>query len=224
MIRRLVWIVVAASQLAALPLSVDPPTAEVGIPLTVSISLPDATTELIGFPDLGSFALLAPPERSGNNITLHLLPLRPGIQSIPALPFRTGQHRVTTDAVTLSVAAPPVPDRPHPLRPLPEPAREQQKRSNNLLFSITAGFAALGLVLTLFLRRRRAQIAQPAPDLDEQFAQLAAAVSLIQDIDNPEWHRFCRQLERSRFAPLSRNQNQLQELTGEFVRLREETS
>ena len=224
MIRRLLLILIAATQIAALPLSVDPPTAEVGIPLTISISLPDATTELVGYPDLGSFALLTPPERSGNSFTFRLLPLRPGSQSIPALSFRTGQHRDATAATVLTVAAPPAPDVPHPLLPLPASVRQLQRHSNRLLISITAGFAFLGLVLTVFLHRRRARITQPTPDLDEQFAQLATAVSRVQDIDNPEWQHFCRQLERIRFAPLPRNQEQLQELTGEFVRLRGETS
>ncbi len=224
MIRRLLLLVVAVTQIAALPLSVDPPTAEVGIPLTVSITLPDATTELVGFPDLGPFALLAPPERSGNKFTFHLLPLRPDSQSIPALPFRIGQRLVTTDAVSLSVAAPPVPDSPHPLRPLPDPARERQERSSHILISIAAGFAILGLTVIIFRRRRQSQVAQPAPDLDEQYAQLAAVVSRVPATDRPEWQQFCRQLERVRFAPLPRSQEKLQELIREFIRLQEETA
>ena len=221
MIRRLLLTVVAVTQIAALPLSVDPPTAEVGIPLTVSITLPDTPTELIGFPDLGSFVLLAPPERNGNNFTFRLLPLRPGNQSIPALPFRTGQRQLTTATISLSVAAPPVPDNPHPLRPLPEPTRQRQDRSSSILISIAGGFAVLGLTIVIFRRRRHAPVARPAPDLDDQFAQLAATVNQVPNIDRPEWQRFCQKLERVRFSPLPRNLEQLQELNAEFIRLQE---
>lgn len=219
--RRLLLILIATTQIAALPLAIDPPTVEIGTLVTLSISLPSESTTLVGLPDLGSFALLEPPVRSGNILTLKLLPLRPGELTIPPFPFQTGQRLESTNAIRLSVEAPFVPESAHPLRPLPE----ETYQDNSLWKMITsiAGFATLALLIAASLRYRRPKTIDPVCDLNDRFAVLARAVQQVRDHDDPEWDRLCRRIDRSRFAPLPRSDEELQELTSEFARLKGET-
>lgn len=221
---RLLFILIAVTQLAALPISVNPPEVEFGKPVTIRVTLPEKSSDLVGFPELEPFALLTPPEKLDNEFIFRLLPLRPGRQTIPALTFRTGQRLERTEPVTLTIAAPQIPKAPHPLRSFPVPEHERIENPNRIWLGVAAGFAILGLILVGFLRLRRSQIAQPENDLDEQFAQLAAEARLIQDLGKPGWQQFLRQLEKIRFAPLSRSKEQLQVLTAEFVKLRGEQS
>lgn len=224
MSRRLLLMLIAATQLAALPVSVDPPEVEFGRPVTITVTLPETSTELVGFPEIEPFALLTQPERFNNELTFRLLALRPGKQTIPSFAFRTDQNLERTEPVTLTIAVPQTPEEPHPLRSFPYPEREGIEKPSKILPVLAAGIAVLVLILTVLLKRRRSHITQPAPDLDEQFTQLAAAVRLVQDLEEPEWQQFSRQLEKVRFAPLLRNEEQLRELTTEFVRLRGEQS
>ncbi len=145
MIRRLFFILIAATQIAALPVSLDPTTAEIGLPLTLSISLPDETTRLVGLPDLGAFALLEQARQSGKILTLKLLPLRPGNQTIPRLSFQTGQRLESTTVITLTVEAPAIPEAPHPLRPFPvEMEQEDSSLAMVTMVTLIAGFTVLG--------------------------------------------------------------------------------
>jgi hypothetical protein len=221
MMRRLLFILIAATQIAALPLTIDPPTVEIGTPVTLSISLPTETTKLVGFPDLGSFALLEPPVRKGTILTIKLLPLRPGEQTIPPFPFQTGQRLESTTTIRLSVEAPIVPESAHPLRPLPEATDQTNLPWKNIV--LIAGFATLALLLTAGLRYRRQKTIEPEYDLNDRFAQLDRAVQQAREQANPDWDNLCRQLDRSRFAPLPQREDELQELTAEFLRLRGET-
>jgi hypothetical protein len=224
MIRRLLVILIAVSQLAALPLAIEPARVEVGVPISVAITLPDATTKFIGFPDLGAFALLTAPERIGNTFTLQLLSLRPGDQALPPLPFRSGQLQLSTAETFLIVNAPPTPESPHPLKPFPEPEQEPVKHSNRLLRYILVSLAVFGMVLIVARYLDRTQEAATEADLDQQFANLAAAVRQTPDFNNPELQQFWQKLEKVRFGPLLRNESHLLALQAEFGRLRGETT
>ena len=221
MIRRLLLILIAATQIAALPLSVSPPIAEVGTPLTISITLPEETTKLAGFPDLEPFALLGLPERTGKTLTLHLLPLRPGQHAIPALTFQTGQRRDSTVATLLVIEAPAALDTPHPLRPLPE--SEQPGRPSWLWIPLTSGLVVLAFFLIGLLPKRLSKTLKPKRNNNDPFSELATSVGKTRIINDPNWDRFCHRLDRIRFSPLPHDPNELQELIKEFDLLRGET-
>jgi hypothetical protein len=217
---RLFLILIAATQIAALPLKIEPPTVEIGMPLTVSITLPNLSSELVGFPDLGFFALLEPPVRNGNQFTFTLLPLRPGSQRIPAFAFRSDQRLESTDSIDITVEAPAILATAHPLKPFPD------STSPDGIFTrvvyLIAGLGGVVLLLSTTSRFRRSKTIQPPVSLDDQFAQLARAAKHARNHNDPDWNSFCQRLERIRFAPVSRNTVQLAELTAEFARLKGE--
>lgn len=109
----------------AVPLvRLDPPSPILGKPLTIIITLEDEETTLAGLPDLGPFEPLAPPLRSGQEIRLVVLPLRPGIREIPPFPLQVGTARqIETTALRVTVlegiaqnaAIAPLKRRPFPL-------------------------------------------------------------------------------------------------------------
>ena len=222
MIRRLFFILIAATQIAALPVSIDPPTAEIGMPLTVSISLPSATTTLVGLPDLGSFALLEPPKQNDKRFTIRLLPLRSGDQTLPSFSFQSGQRREATNIIVLTVEATEIPETPHPLRPFPETAG--QNSSSERLIPLFIGFAILMLLLILALRYRRPNIGMQTGDPQDPFSLLARAVHQARIHTDPDWEQLCRQIDRVRFGPLPHSNDELEEFEIEFARLKGEAS
>ncbi len=220
MICRLFLILIAATQIAALPVAIAPETAHIGQPLTLIITLPEEETNLVGLPDLGTFALLEPAIRNGNLLTLRLLPLRPGDQTIPGLPFQTGQRLESTTAISIAVEAPATPESPHPLRPFPE--KTGQDRSTQKIALLVVGFALLMLLMAAALWARRLRTIKPADDPVDPFSHLAAAAQQARVRSDPDWDCFCQRLDRIRFAPLPRSDEELAELTVEFSRLKGE--
>jgi hypothetical protein len=66
----------------------DPPL--LGRPLAIDFTLDNPDATLAGLPALGSFELLVPPRCSNGTLHLLLLPMRPGLQTFPALPLQHG--------------------------------------------------------------------------------------------------------------------------------------
>jgi hypothetical protein len=222
MIRRLLLILLAVTQIAALPLSIEPKNVMVGSPLTITISLPNESTTLVGFPDLDAFALLEEPERIGDTLTIRLLPLRAGDLTIPALPFQTGRRLDTTESTILTIDIPTIPESPHPLRPLPKMKPTPQTAPVWSWIILVIGLAVTGLLIASRIRYRRPKRTKQALNLEDQFSDLAAAAALLRVVDDPEWDRFFQQLDRIRFGPLPHSDNDLQEFTAKLTSLRGE--
>lgn len=219
---RLLLILLAVAQIAALPVVIEPPTLTIGEPLSVQVALPDEAAELIGLPDLGPLALLEPPRRSGTTFTLRLLPVRPGPLTFPPLPFQTGQSRFSTAATELMIEAPPLPDSPLPVRALPEPT--PAGRPSGLWLPLSAGVLGLLLLSAVVIHRRRPAAAAQTAGAEDPLAQLAAAVERYQLLGHPEWLRLRQQLEHLRFAPVQHSDADIQALAAELNRLRGELS
>lgn len=219
MIRRLLMILLAVTQIAALPLAIEPEEVEIGRPVTVSIALPDDSYRLLGVPDLGPFVLIAPIEQDGNRVTLRLLPLRPGMHSIPPLPFSSGQRRMTSAATPARISAPELPKTPHPLRALPEADTEPAVTRQGAALIVGGGLLLLFLAIAV---RRRPGRHSAEPSLDDRLFALAVAAKRASDNGDPDWRQFCQRLDRIRFAPIPLRHEELEELTEDFVRLSEE--
>lgn len=215
--RRLPLALLGALLIAAAPVPVhltpDPP--RLGVPLLLTVELPDASTELAGLPPLAPFELLEPPRREGRQLRLLLLPMRPGEQTIPSLPLRqeaTGQ--LATAGLTVTVAeAVPADAAPAPLKPLPGGGR-----------TFTPWLAALLLpLLAALLLWRRHSHAKPSPPrlaeltgealLTELQRRLTAAVG----IPAAQQLELAQRLERLRFAPVAADEESVRRLLADFL-------
>lgn len=191
---------------APLPVRISPPEPVLGIPLLVTITLPDPEAELAGLPALGPFELLEPPRREGEELHLVLLPLRPGRHLLPSLTIRVGPGRhLTAGPVPVAVAEGVPPDaEPAPLRNLPAPPAP---------FSVLPGLgpAAGGLLLVglWYLRRRRGRRNRPSSvpleemPVEELLAELTRRTARRMKPEEAGWRELAEGLERWRFGPLT---------------------
>ncbi|ALC17104.1 hypothetical protein DSOUD_2342 [Desulfuromonas soudanensis] len=191
-----------------------------GSPLLVAIPLPDSGTELIGLPDLGSFALLAPPRRSEGELQILLLPMRPGLQTLPSFPLTRGRSRQwATEPLELavnecldaeSVAA--------PLMDLPPPEEDDIPLWPLLL--LTAAALLLGLLWRL-ARIRRLLSGQKEEGPVTRLAALQRRLDLIPD-DSAERRLLEERLERLRFAPGVPSEEEIEEAAAAIETLEKE--
>lgn len=191
-----------------------------GSPFLVAIPLPDAGTELAGLPDLGSFALLGPPRRSEGELQILLLPMRPGLRTLPSFPLHQGRSRQwATEPLELtvsecldaeSVAA--------PLMDLPPP--EEDDIPLLPLVLLTAGALLLGLIWRL-ARIRSLLSGQKEEDPATRLADLQRRLDLIPDA-SAERRLLAGRLERLRFAPGVPSEEEIEELTAAIETLEKE--
>ncbi len=78
-------------------------------------------------------------------------------------------------------------------------------------------------MLIAVLWTRRSKAIKQTDDAADPFSLLAVAVQQTRVQNDPDWDRFCRQLDRIRFAPLPYSDEDLERLRGEFARLKGET-
>lgn len=181
-----------------------------GSPLLVAIPLPDAGTELAGLPDLGSFALLAPPRRSEGELRILFLPMRPGLQTLPSFPLHQGRSRQwATPPLELAVSECLDADSPAaPLMELPPPEEDDIPLWPLLL--LTAGALLLGLIWRL-ARLRRLLSCRKGEDPATCLTALQRRLDEIPD-GSPERRLLAGRLERLRFGPGLKQTKEIDEL------------
>lgn len=194
---RLLWLLCLPLLLGAAPPqpTVEPPAPLLGRPCTVSVPLPDATTTLVGLPALGAFELLLPPQRDGAALRLLLLPLRPGIQTLPALPLLAQGAPLATAPLTVTV----VDDLPAELTPAPllaaPDAGDTRRSSWAWLLLLLLPAVAAGI----WVRRKR-PVSPPAPTCDEELAALARRLAAC-DPGSAAVQQLLAEITAGRFGP-----------------------
>lgn len=210
--RRLLVLPLALLLCAAHPAGVtvapDPPL--LGRPLAVTFSLVDAETTLAGLPALGSFELLLPPHLDHGTLRLLLLPMRPGLQTLPPLPLHQGgSARSATPELALTVHDDlPADALPAPLLSATAPPAPAARSA---LFAALAGLLLIGAGALLLRWRRHRPRPLPAPTDDERLAGLQRRLEPLLATD-PVAAELHRQLLQLRFAPGAATPQQLQEL------------
>lgn len=191
-----------------------------GSPLLVAIPLPDAGTELAGLPDLGSFALLAPPRRSEGELQILLLPMRPGLRTLPSFPLHQGRSRQwATEPLELSVSECLDADaEAAPLMDLPPPKEDDIPLRPLVL--LTAGALLLGLMWRL-ARLRRLLSRRKEQDPATRLTVLQRRLDLIPD-DSAERRLLAGRLERLRFGPGFPSEEEIEELAAAIETLEKE--
>jgi len=228
--RRLLWTLFLLLNAGALtgagpvPLRLRPPTATLGIPLAVTLDLPDADTDLAGLPSLAPFELLTPPQKEGTLLHLVLLPLRPGRHAIPAIPLHQGRSgQVSSASRTIEVAeGVPADARPAPLKELPSTGKAPSAWLVALFF--------VPLLIPAFVFRSktaRSGRPRPAPALTELsgealLAELQRQLEASGRKDEERWKPWARRLERLRFAPGEHPEEAIRQLLADFLKRAEE--
>ncbi|PLX95896.1 MAG: hypothetical protein C0621_02965 [Desulfuromonas sp.] len=183
---------------APLPPTLEPESPRFGEPLTLRLTLPPGDVNLAGLPDLGSFELLAPPRIDAGELRLLLLPMRPGVQTIPALSLQLGLGgALHTPPLTVTV----ITNDDGPLTPAPLkgwPDSESFAASPSVLF--IAGSVALTLLTAgLIFRHRKSSEPRRSEDGDALLAQRAAQLAAL--APTLEVQQLQEELGRIRFAP-----------------------
>jgi len=207
----LCWLLLCAA--APVPLRLTPAEPLLGVPLLLTVTLPDADTELAGLPPLDPFELLEPPQRTGRELRLLLLPMRPGKQLLPALPLHQGPSRQLSTAalqVTVGDGLPPEAE--------PAPLKQLERRRNwppPWLAALLATTLAAGLGL-LWRRRHRTRPAPPLESLagEHLLAELRQRLELLP----AEPRRLLEErLMRLRFAPRPPSEQEIAELLADYL-------
>jgi hypothetical protein len=213
----ILWILLSGA--APVPV-LTPESPCLGSPLLVAIPLPDAETELAGLPDLGSFALLAPPRRSEGELQILLLPMRPGLRTLPSFPLHQGRSRQwATESRELSVSeCLDVDAEAAPLMDLPPP--EEDDIPLRPLALLTAGALLLGLVWRL-ARLRRLLSCRKEEDPATRLTDLQRRLDLIPDA-SAERRLLAGRLERLRFGPGFPSEEEIEEVAAAIETLEKE--
>lgn len=222
--KRLFFILPVAGLLIAaapVPVLTTPSENTLGVPLTVTVELPDEKAELAGLPSLSPFELLAPPRKVGNQLRMVLLPMRAGRHAIPSLPLHYGPSRQLATAplvVTVSEGIPPD-SQPAPLKRLPRTGNEQTAKLAALLFP----FLLAPALLYLRHRRREKKEISPLEHGGEEalLAALSRELERLHIHGDKRWETLRRRLERLRFAPGERPEEKILEFLADFRKLAE---
>jgi len=200
---------------AAVPVPVRLVPAEplLGVPLLLTWTLPDADTALAGLPPLAPFELLEPPQRSGRELRLLLLPMRPGKQRIPSIPLHHGPSRqLSTEAFTVVVGdGLPQGAAAAPLKTL-DRHRPGQIR---WLAGLAAATLLLGIGLGLTCRRLR-KAGPPPLDALRGEALLAELQRRLELLPADPRRRLAERLARLRFAPAQASEQDMLELLADY--------
>lgn len=176
----------------------DPP--RLGAPLSITFTLADAETTLAGLPDLGSLALLLPPQRDGRELRLLLMPMRSGETTLPSLPLVRGS---ATQSATPLITFKVIDDLPADATLAPIRKRSTPAPMQSWPAFLSTGIGGLLVVAgVLWMRRSRKFQQVPAPAGDALLAvwQQQLAPHLATSITACELHA---EIEQLRFAPPS---------------------
>lgn len=215
----LLWSLLSAAGPA--PVRLTPEQPQLGVPLLLTIELPDAATELAGLPALTPFELLEPPQRREGELRLLLLPMRPGVQQIPSLPLRQGETRqLATAALTLTV------DEGIPATATPAPLKSLATESPAVGFWPFALLPAALAAAWLGGVRRRRRIKQATPPLDDLteerlLAELHRRLTLATALPEPLRQQLKTRLEKLRFAPGPPDKAEISRLLADVLALTE---
>ncbi|OGR33927.1 MAG: hypothetical protein A2005_08960 [Desulfuromonadales bacterium GWC2_61_20] len=192
----LTWLFLLGAAPPTVMVTPDPP--RLGVPLSITFTLADAETTLAGLPDLGSLALLLPPQRVGHELRLLLMPLRGGEVTLPSLPLLHGSAtQSATPLITFKVIDDLATDATlAPIRKRSTPAPMQSWPD-----FLYAGIGGLLLVSgAIWLRWRQTLQQSPAPEGDALLArwqqQLAPHLAT-----SSQARELYTEIERRRFAP-----------------------
>lgn len=206
------------------PPRIAPSTPTLGVPILLTLDLPDAETQLAGLPSLAPFELLTPPQKEGTQLHLVLLPLRPGRHTIPAIPLHQGRSgQISSASRTIDVAeGVPADARPAPLKELPSTGRVPVAWLVALILA-----PLLFPALVLRSKARRSGRPRPAPALTELsgealLAELQRQLEIREGEDDERWKPLTRRLERLRFAPGERPEESIRELLADFLKMAED--
>lgn len=157
---------------AALPpgVTVNPDPPLLGRPLAVDFILANPEATLAGLPALGNFELLVPPRCADGTLHLLLLPMRPGLQTLPALPLQHGgSGSSATTPLPLQIVAGLAEDAA--LAPLLTSTSAPIRNGARLWWIL---LPAAAIMLGVFWRRQRQRRRQPIvpPTIDTRLALL----------------------------------------------------
>jgi len=207
----LCWLLLCAA--APVPLRLAPAEPLLGVPLLLTVTLPDADTELAGLPPLDPFELLEPPQRAGRELRLLLLPMRPGRQRLPALPLHQGPSRqLSTEALMVTVG--------DGLAPEAEPASlKRLERRRQWSPAWPAALVAAVLAAGFGLRWRRRLPDQPAPPLESLVGErlLAELRQRLELLPDQPRRLLAERLARLRFAPRPPSEQEIAELLSDYL-------
>lgn len=176
----------------------DPP--RLGVPLSITFTLADAETTLAGIPDLGSLALLIPPQRDGLELRLLLMPMRSGEVTLPSLPLVRGSAtQSATPLITFKVMDDLAADAT--LAPIRRRTLPATAPSWPIVLGSGIGCLLLAGVVFWFWRKQNRSVSLP-PTGDALLAHWQAQLTphLATSSQARELHA---ELERRRFAPPS---------------------
>lgn len=202
---------------APLPVRLTPTEPLLGVPLLLTVALPDTETELAGLPPLAPFELLEPPQRSGGELRLLLLPMRPGMQHLPPFPLHQGPSRqLSTEALVITVGDGLAEEEAAALKTLDPPPSGPHRWLAGLL----AAAFLLGLGLLPF-RRHRARQSPPLETLSGE-ALLAELQRRLARLPAEPRRQLAARLERLRFAPTPPSPQCIEELLADYRAAAEE--
>ena len=192
----LTWLFLLGAAPPTVTLTPDPP--RLGVPLSITFTLEDAETTLAGLPDLGSLALLLPPQRVGHELRLLLMPMRGGEVTLPSLPLVRGS---ATQSATPLLTFEVIDDLPTDAALAPIRQRTTPAATQSWPVFLYTGIGALLLASgAIWLRWRRKLQQSPTPEGDALLAtghqQLAPHLA-----PSSQARELYTEIERRRFAP-----------------------
>lgn len=216
----LLWGLLVAT--APLPVHLTPARPLLGVPLLLTIQLPDAATELAGLPSLTPFELLEPPQRQGRQLRLLLLPMRPGTQHIPSIPLLQGtSQQLATAGMTVTVdEGLPLAAEAAPLKPLATGGTSPATwLAPLLLAAIAAAF--------LFVHRQRHPAGEAPPPLESLhgevlLAELRRRLLAEPGLDSGRRQQLAEDIDRLRFAPVPPDETSVRQRLADYLALTRE--
>lgn len=208
----LLWPPLAAA--TPLPVRIEPASPTLGVPMALTVELPDAAVRLSGLPSLAPFELLAPPRQEGRQLRLLLLPMRPGAQTIPALPLeRNGEHLATAPLPVSVAEGVPADAKPAPLKGLPNAVRPLSA------WWLAPLLLPLALLAHLLWRRRSPQGPPPLESLagDALLDELHRRLNVAECAHDERLRELRLRLEQLRFAPGPPAEAQVRQLLADYL-------
>ncbi len=190
------WLFLLGAAPPTVTVTPDPP--RLGVPLSITFTLEDAEATLAGLPDLGSLALLIPPQREGRELRLLLMPMRSGEVTLPSLPLVRGSAtQSATPLLTFKVMDDLAADAT--LAPIRRRTLPATAPSWPIVLGSGIGCLLLAGVLFWYWRRQnRSASLPPTGDALLAYWQAQLIPLLATSSQAQELHS---ELERRRFAP-----------------------